>query len=290
MFKFSKKIAIAASFVAIYSGQFAAFASESLDGTGNESKQLVVASGSGIDPVNRLPADVMKLILAKASQETNPGHLASVNSFWRNMMRDNADYPTILNGDNLNPSMKACMQIWGQNEGMRRFPNAVLRYTDPNTKAVQDLPFSNLADPFKGTFDLSACGRSSADLVITTDIDRFFTVGGENAWKVVILISPYRLVKQEVSSQGHPFGPLMKSWDGVQAPAGIFWRWGSSNDLTEFDYLVTSSLEEISRENLSMNWDKSARSVSWWLSPQAVEVRGAMVPYSCLFYELKSGL
>ena len=262
MFNFSKKIAIAASFVAIYSGQFAAFASESLDGTGNESKQQVVASGSGIDPVNKLPADVMKLILAKASQETNPGHLASVNSSWRNMMRDNAYYPTILNGDNLNPFMKTCMQIWGQNEVMRRFSNAVLRYTDPNTKAVKDLPFSNLANPFKGTFDLSACGRSSEDIVITTDIDRFFTVGGENAWKVVILINPRHMVEQAIVSQEHPFTPLMKSWNGVQAPAGIFWRWGSRNNLTEFDYLVTSSLKEISRENLSMNWDKSVRGVS----------------------------
>jgi hypothetical protein len=191
MFKFTKKVFIAASFVAIYSSQFVAFGSEPiLDEAGNVSKQLVVANASGIDPASVIPKYVMKSILAKASKDNNPGHLASVNPIWRNIMRENAPYPSILNESTANPFMKTCMQIWRHNEVIRRFCKAILRYTDPDTKAVQDLNFSNLVDPFKGTFDLSSCWDSSKHVVITTDIDRFFTVGGQNEHKVVILISP----------------------------------------------------------------------------------------------------
>jgi hypothetical protein len=53
------------------------------------------------------------------------------------------------------------------------------------------------------------------------------------------------------------------------APFGIFYTWGGYEDLTWYDYLVSTSPEDISSKDLLDNWRQRAR-------PGAMHVLGTL--------------
>jgi hypothetical protein len=104
--------------------------------------------------------------------------------------------------------------------------------------------------------NLSTCGDTGNYLVITTDVERFFKVGGDNQNRTVILIALRQSIEQEINAAAKPFASIMPGWDAAKAPVGIFWRRGNAPETSWFDYLTTSSLSSISSENLFENWKK----------------------------------
>ena len=137
------------------------------------------------------------------------------------------------------------------------FKNGVLRYTDPVTQEVKDVPFSALTNPYKGTFSLTKFGDRSEYLVITTDVQRFFKVGGRNEKKAVVLVSLRQVIEEQLGKSAAPFAPVMAGWDIAKARMGIFWRSGNNVNLSEYDYLTSASLASISSENLHKNWARA---------------------------------
>jgi hypothetical protein len=145
MLSLSKKISLAASLLAITSAQFDAYSSngnkDSLDQVRRQA-----AGHNAVQPINQLPKDIMRLILAKASNGINPRHIAAVCQHWNNAMRQQSEPHPVKMGvpyANLNDFMKTCMKIYWE----RRFNDGVLHYTDPDTKAAQALNFSALRGP-----------------------------------------------------------------------------------------------------------------------------------------------
>lgn len=259
MFRITKKIAIAASIVAFCSGQsnvigFASDVAELKPG-----RQVASTKIGTPDPrfEKELPTELMHIILAEASKDTKPVYLASVCKSWHCLMREKKGtlmYQDDLTFAALNPLMKECMNIWWT----ERFKNGILRYTPPGGKELS-LRFSDLENVCKGTFDLANCGNTANNLVITTDVERFFKIGEENLNKAVILIALRQLVEQEINSSAKHFKPLMDSWDVSKAPVGIFWRWGGEHSLSFFDYITASSLSVLSSKNLFENWSADAQ-------------------------------
>jgi hypothetical protein len=52
----------------------------------------------------------------------------------------------------------------------------------------------------------------------------------------------------------------MGGWDGAAAPVGIFWTSGRDVELTLYDHLTNTSMDEIGNENLECLGRKSTRS------------------------------
>jgi len=136
-----------------------------------------------------------------------------------------------------------------------QYYNGILQYTPEDGGPKIVLKFSDFKD---GTFDISACGNEAQWQVITQSMPRFFIVEGENKDKLVTLVVLRQVVEQAVKEDpNHPFSPILETWP-VDKPVGLFWRYGNYKNLAWFDYLTTSTLEEISRSNLFENWKKSS--------------------------------
>lgn len=162
-------------------------------------------------------------------------------------------YETVkLHYSDMNPFMQRCMNTYWES----RFYNGVLRYTPTDGSAGVTLKFADLNE--EGTFDLSACGNTGQYLVITTSMDRFFQIQGENIHKTVILVTPRSFVEQGINtSPSHPFAAHMAGWDVDKAPVGMFWRWANFTNLTWVDYLTNADMFKISSVNLYGNWEAS---------------------------------
>ncbi|MBP6986177.1 MAG: hypothetical protein KBB83_06280 [Alphaproteobacteria bacterium] len=285
MFKFTKKIAIAASFVVLYSGEDVFGSDLELDPADNELSRarFVKASENGknaIDAMNELPTDVWKQILAEASIETDPVDIAVSCRKFNAVMRDTSGLPQDPNNPGVNNFIKqVCKKIYKDNEGPRRFKNGVLRYTPEDGGAVVELKFSDLANPFCGTFDLSKCGNRSQHVRITTSVEEFFKVRGENEDKMVFLTCPFHVIEQAIQSNpDHPFSKVLSNWDKSKAPIGMFWRMGNWVDTILFDYLESVSMKELSEKNLYENWQMGVLGCAGGRGARCV-VRG----FRCLF-------
>ena len=214
MFKYTKMIITAASLLAFCSGQLYAGLTAGTDVEDDKPKRTGVVATTGTpDPrfQEDMPKEIMRLIFVEASKDTKPGCLASVCGHWHNVMREDNPIEPLLNYSTLNRFMKDCMKIWWT----EIFYKGVLLYKDPNDGKEITLRVSELKEPFKGTFDLSACGNTANKLVITTSVDRFFKVKAENEERVVILITPRHVVEEEINSSAQPFSPFWPN--GMQA-------------------------------------------------------------------------
>ena len=119
-----------------------------------------------------------------------------------------------------------------------------------------DLPFAALPNPLEGTFDLSRCGDTGKSLSISTGYRR--GKKAENASKVEVWIVPKFVVERDQATTAKHLAPIMGSFS---APVGLFWTWGGWDNMGWYDYLVASSLEGISSENLYENYKKSSAHV-----------------------------
>lgn len=260
MFSISKKLTLAITMMAFCIGQVCASGPRSSNEVEDEQvQQPAVASAEAKDPRfgGLLPRGPMELIMVKAADKgTNPRHLAFVCCWWHDVLRENNLPQGELKYSAMNPFMQKCMQRYWE----RRFYDGALLYrpTPGNDEGMITMDIASLRDPFCDTFDLSTCKDRSNFVVITTDMKRFFEVGGKNQGRVVILFILHGLAAQKVkSTPNHPFASTMDGWNPDKAPVGIFWRWGNDANLTWCDYLTVRSLDGISSENLLENWKKA---------------------------------
>jgi hypothetical protein len=114
-----------------------------------------------------------------------------------------------------------------------------------------EIPFSSLSNPLEGTFDLSEYGDTGQYLSISTGYRKGKKAG--NASKVEVWIVPKFVVEREVSSSARHLAPILRSFT---SPLGLFWTSGGWDNMDWYDYLTSSSFEEISSENLYENYKK----------------------------------
>lgn len=111
-----------------------------------------------------------------------------------------------------------------------------------------------------GSLDLSSkeiFGNSAGKLLITLDPEIFFHVN-EKSSRLLILIAPYSLIEDKIETTASEFKWIMEGWDAMKAPIGIFYRMERWKDLSRFDCLTSSSLEEISSKNLYKHWSTAS--------------------------------
>lgn len=135
----------------------------------------------------------------------------------------------------------------------QRFLNGVLIYR-PNGKTDNgriNLRILDLVNPLEGTFDLSQCGDMGKYISISTGYRKGKKV--ENANKLEIWFAPKFLIEKELHTTAEHFQGIMRNW-GTKASVGIFWTWGSEENLTDYDYMITQDCDELSNDNLYNKW------------------------------------
>jgi hypothetical protein len=266
MFKFAKKLAIAASLVAVYSSHFVAFASNNNndeDGATRPLKRLAVAQPT------------QALVAANLVPTFNVYQGPVLVKPYMHLIAEHVAYQFLLENDNKSLSSLACVckdlrmllkfqigtigtRCWKAFHGMKpqdealleTFRNMTLLYRpDPaSDEGMLPLSIPKGCNPFEYTFDLSTCGDRAKCVRITTNVEEFFKVGGPNKDRVVILIHPLRSIEKRHMDKFK----RVKKWQ-PEAPVGIFWRWGNAEDVAWFDYLTSRSFAEISSEDLLEN-------------------------------------
>ncbi len=283
MLNITKKIAIVASFVSLFLGQFEAFGSGSSsmeEGTEGMHASASPQPGSTV----YIRYEVLKLILETASQQTHPANFRLACKDWKTIIDESKDEKKETAFDQQGSFMQKCMNIWWGD-----LKNGILRYTDPETKQYTDLPFFDILSNFttsKGTFDLSAKSkyRNIRDCIrITLSVKEFLKVEEDNKSKVVTLLATRVMIESYINGE-NPFAEVLKNWPPT-IPVGLFWRYSSEAQLV-FDYLTTSSLSALSSMNLYQSFGRAwtcgfdgvcvephvgdLRSVSWeWVSCNA---------------------
>lgn len=130
-----------------------------------------------------------------------------------------------------------------------------LIHTDPKTRKETVLPISALPNPLEGEFDLSKCGDTGQYLSINMGYRN--KMNSKNAKKVEIWVAPRFLIEKELNANASHFQPIMDTWEQEQAPVGMFWTWGGWDKLDWYDYLTSSTTDELSKINLLENWRNS---------------------------------
>lgn len=126
-----------------------------------------------------------------------------------------------------------------------------------------ELPFSALPNPLEGTFDLSSCGDTGEYLSISTGYRKGKKV--ENMNKTEIWIVPKFVVEKDQSTSAHHLTPIF----GVfTAPIGLFWTWGSWDNMEWYDYLASRPLDG-TMSNIYENWKKRHTSGVRKIPPKA---------------------
>jgi hypothetical protein len=140
----------------------------------------------------------------------------------------------------------------GYEDIYRRFINGKLIYKpDPKSDAGKiELPIAALKNPLEGEFDLSQCGDTGKYLSINTGYRK--GKRAENANKLEIWFAPRFLIEKQLTSSAKHFREIMDKWDGARAPVGIFWTWGGCDGLDRYDYLTSTSMDEIGSAELKL--------------------------------------
>ncbi len=207
-----------------------------------------------------------QILIMAAGKGTSPGALRFVCKEWTDIVYTIRNQKNSLSYSNRGPCWQAYMRAsWGvqseeDEEVFESFLAGMLVYTDPNSDTGPDsntgkvkLRIRDLINPLGGTFDISMCGVANTYFEFTTSLSDFFAIEEGATSKVNILIAPRFLIEQRISTTAQPFAPIMVEWKNPEALVAIFWKLCSSEP-TEFDYLVSSSLHEISSRNMLENW------------------------------------
>lgn len=266
MIKFIKKLAIAASLATLSAGQFVVIASNSnndVDGAESHLKRVVIAEDSAQKTLGRIVKQNKVEIFTHAVNGAPIGNLRLVCREWRNIIDELMQHKEGQKSPyaNLPPIsqrfVKAAFGGLVHDEFYETFANLRLIYRrKPESEGVV-LPFSDLKNPFCGTFNLAECGKAGKYLRFTTSLKDFFEIKGENKYKIVILFAPLSLIAQRVDSTAKPLAAVMGSWT---ENLGIFCRWGNDKNLERVDYFV-HPLSGVVSENSFLNWKKRGRFV-----------------------------
>jgi hypothetical protein len=220
-------------------------------------KQFVIPTTDDVipGPINDIPQQIRFIIYEGICKIIHLRHLTAVCKAWRSDFGLDDNYTGELHHSDMGQFMQRCINRWV----MKRFKECIIHYKNPQSNKVINLYVCDILSNFeytKGTFDLSICGDTGKHLVVTTNIDRFYTVEGENKDKRVILITPRYWVENYCkNASNHPASMILAHGNADQAPVIIAWRQGNETDLTLVDSLVTQSMKQISASpNLNLNW------------------------------------
>lgn len=224
-------------------------------------------------PFSKLPQYVGKKILDMAIYQQaidngkSPGNIETTCKVFRDIIvsdtekfnkKENYVYVfntrfSFLEGLKLHYNITTQEQI----EVFNKIYNGKLIYKpDPNSDTEMIiLPISGLKHPFQGKFDLSKCGDTGQYISINLGYRK--KMNSKNAKKVEIWVAPRFLIKKELNANASHFQPIMDTWQQGQAPVGMFWTWGGWENLDSYDYLKSSTTDELSKINLLENWQKS---------------------------------
>lgn len=281
---FIKNIAFVACVMGFSSGQFYAFGSDYELGSHSSDNKIVTANlvaetapVSNALPATRLgnqdPALLRSLFALAVARGVDPSNLRLVCKDWKMIIDEqiSKDENGLINYNFVR--YFALPPIWKMivkssyggigRDDYEKFLGGRLIYRETPEIEDMELPVSYLGNPFKGTFDLTKCGGVWKHLVITTDIERFFKVGGDNENKIVVLITLRNLVRYKIKSTAAIFEEILFDWDiynweAPQSPIGIFWKLGNSpKELANVDCLIKKTVSSLSSCNLYENWKKS---------------------------------
>ena len=261
MFILTKKIVVAAGLLAVLSGQFVAFGSNSnkdLADDGNQVAPLTRADFSvvktGIPFQDGLPRDVMKQIFAQASKVgVDPRVLERVCKYWYKSMcytiplagPPNKDIAGIPYTTQINDFfMEDCMRLYMEGIVSR----GVLYYKKGEVGKEKVILFSDSPD---GTANLTDCEGQDRYQVYTLSEARFQEVGGNNENKVVTFIAPLFKAARYLPADAVGKGRLS---DTV-----VVWRWGNDQVVREvIDHLIINP-SSLGEADMLANWKKSVQ-------------------------------
>ncbi len=268
MFKFTKKLVLAVSFLGIYSSQFEAFGSKPiLDEAGNSKQQLVLLDAAAFVPQRQvfdvkekhggfqdgLPKDLVKAFLVEAFKRgADPRYVERVCKAWYNMVRykipgsgaPKADLAGIAYETKLNDIfMEDCMKLYIEGVVSR----AVLYYKKGEPGREQEIRFSDSED---GTANLANCGNESYCQVYTISEDRARMVGGANENRLVTYIAPFLKARHLLPAGAAGLGRI--------SDVVVIWRWGNTPIMPDMiDYLIINPAL-LDHVNMYVNWKKGA--------------------------------
>lgn len=159
-------------------------------------------------------------------------------------------WDSIVNKDFVHRAIQSTCELLGYGEIYQRFYNGKLIYR-PNKKSdvgMVTLPISALANPLKGTFDLSQCGDTWKYLSISTGYRK--GKRPENEDKVEIWFAPRFLIEKELNTTAKHLSAIFPSKWPVSAPVGMIWTWGATDSPDNFDYLTTKNMVDLSKIDL----------------------------------------
>lgn len=140
-------------------------------------------------------------------------------------------------------------ELFGYGDDCKKFLNGKLVYTPPHGNAPIELLITDLEKPFMGEFDLSKCGEAGRDFSISTGYRK--EKKAENTNKIEIWFTPWFIINKVDT-----LVPLFGEWRRTKIPMVICWN-GSWMDLGRYDFLISSSLSELTNVNLYELWEES---------------------------------
>src|SRR3546814_332503 len=126
----------------------------------------------------------------------------------------------------------------GYKDIYQRFIKGVLVYrpTEGSDVGKIELPIADLGNPLEGTFDLSKCGDAGQYLSIATGYHKEKI--STNADKVEVWLAPRFLIKRNLdpyTSSGFKY--IINSWNKTASPLGVFFTWGSTQQINGPHYV-----------------------------------------------------
>lgn len=248
MINFKKKIAIAASFAAIYSGQYVANASpqEELEQV-TPSRQVTLG---GIVKHNKIQI----FTFASKDETTSPAQMRLVCHEWRTII------DSLIDRTDKNKKYVEQHPIWqkfirmsygffGHDAVWNSILNGELIFKPnaDNDEGIIRLKVSDLHNPFEGSFDISTCGNTSVGLCISMGLRKGLKAA--NYKKNEIWLIPRFLVAHKMSSDASYLKEAMEKWPENIPVATVFNWWGF--EVNEYYYSNWADFSASSQTNLS---------------------------------------
>ncbi len=246
MFSITNKLAIAASIMALYSGKFVVFASDSekeVDGIEPSFLMNAIVQSPALDTFGRVVKSnkIQILTLAASDENTAPGNLRLVCREWRDIIDG------LINKEDKIRKYVDQHPIWqklirvsfgglGHDADWNTILNGELVYK-PNPDSddgIKRLKISDLPNPFAGSFDLSGCGDADKYLSISMGLRKGRK--DSNADKSEIWLIPRFLAMQKLEGNASYLKGTMGQCSADIPVAVIFNWWGSPKDAYAFCY------------------------------------------------------
>ncbi len=264
MFRYTKKILIAASLLTLCSEQLYAMNSHEQDSAARgvvslrptqvaqeEEPPQQVASAFGM--FSTLPAEIKRENIEFLAMNVGPNVLRLVCREWRDFIDTGS-----LRNNNRNFIQRG--HFWKtlmKGYVLQRFLGGKLIYRPKpeSDEGMIVMPIAALENPLHGRFDLSQCGDEERYVRISTGY-RTVSPRGPIGWlltdyKVEIWFVPHFLIEENLTGSAAHFQRIMGRWNAAAAPVGVLWTWGGwLNHIDDYDDLTSQSMERLGNESL----------------------------------------